>query len=473
MISSNLGIVGRQSAVIFVALMAAVALFVSNGFGQVSSSPIALAPTTPQTGFGNAVAVGDVNGDGRADIVVGGAVLQSVGGATNAGKAYVFLGGNPPSTPLEFQSPRPEAEARFGWAVAIADLNADGLGDVIASALFARGGLNGTGETYVFFGSRTFAQKAADVTLATPMLNAKARLGWSIAAGDVNGDRIADVIVSAENATVTGRSEAGQVFIYPGSPNFTGAIFTTLQSPSPQEAGSFGNALAVGDVNRDGFDDIISGAPGQNVGNIPAGLTYVFNGGVSPSTVANSTLAAPTPGNGDRFGFSVAVGDVNGDRGADVVVGASQPGPRGLIPQPGPGRVFVYFGGIPFDTAADSTITHVPLRNGSGFGQALATGDINRDGVSDIVVGIPLAAVNNASNSGEVNVFLGGLTFDTTVDLIIPPPSPAANALFGAALAVADVTGDGRPDIVAGEPRPPIPVLGGAGNGKVYVYPGQ
>lgn len=446
-------------------------LAVPFGLAQVSTTPISLAPPTAQAGFGFGLASGDINGDGNADIVTG-STQQKVGNASNAGKAYVYLGGNPPNpTPIELVSPNPEGEARFGWYVTIGDLNGDGLGDIIISSILAGGGSNGKGAVYVFFGSQNFVQKAADITIAAPSaLNSKAYFGWSLGVGKVNGDNIDDLVIGAEDVTVGGRSEAGAAYLVFGAATFTGAIGPALQSPTPQQSGAFGNSVAVGDVNHDGFGDVIVGSPGQNVGNTQAaGQVFIFFGGTTPSTTSNLTLSLPSPGSYDRHGFSVASGDVNGDGIADVIAGASQPGspPFG---QPGPGKVSVFFGGVPMDATLDSTISQTPPKNGSGFGQVLAIADINKDGKADILIGVPLATLNNKSAAGELDIVLGANPFDNTIDLVLTAPTPTASAELGLAVALGDVNGDTRPDVIGGMPAPPGFGGGGGGAGVILVY---
>ncbi|MBI4469239.1 MAG: FG-GAP repeat protein [Acidobacteria bacterium] len=463
----------RQFAIGATVVLLVGGVAVPPGFADFSA-PTVLAPPASQPGFGFGLAAGDINGDGKADVIAG-STQSRVNNLNNAGKVFVYPGGTPKVTAaIELQAPTPESEARFGWNIKTGDVNGDTYDDIIVSAIFAGGGTNGKGGAYVFFGAQNFAQKPADLTLELPPgLNNGARYGWSVAVGSIDGDNIDDLVVAGENVTVNNQPQAGQVYIYRGSPNFTGALSQTLQSPAPQRSGSFGNDVAVGDVDHNGFGDVIVGSPGVRVMNFDSsGQTFIFSGGSMVATTPMATLSMDSPKAFDRFGFSVASADVDGDSFADVFVGASQPGspPFGA---PGPGNVKFFRGGSPFDSMVDGTIAQTPPRNGVGFGQVLATGDTNRDGRADLLIGVPLMQVDNRNAAGELDLVLGGTPFDTAIDQVLRAPTPAASAELGLAVAVADVDGDLRGDLIAGMPFPPGFGGGGGGAGVVLVYTSQ
>jgi len=252
----------------------------------------------------------DVNGDGYADVVVG-----ASGASALTGRAHVFLGsptglGQTPATTLE----GPDGElGYFGAAVASAgDVNGDGYADVIVGA----NGDGGTraGRAHLFLGGPSGLDAFPSTTLESPD-GPGGRFGWSVAsAGDVDADGYADVVVAA----IAASGHTGRVYLYRGGavgldPNPT----TVLEGPDGRE-GAFGRSLSgIGDMNGDGYADLAVGAPG-------AERVHLFFGdpsGLYPYRVA----ALTSSGRGARrFGASVAnAGDVNGDGYADLVIGAS------------------------------------------------------------------------------------------------------------------------------------------------------
>jgi hypothetical protein len=449
-------------------------LLLTSGSAQIDpSSPLILRPPSDQVGFGHGLASRDVNGDGMADIITG-SVLSMVDGFRNAGQVFVFFGGSPPNTvpDLVLQSPEPEAEARFGWAITVGDVNGDGFSDIIVSALFANGGANtGRGEAYVFFGGPAINAQA-DVTLQSPSdLGSRSLFGWSIGSGDINRDGIDDVVVGAEGVNVMGTNEAGEAFVYFGRRLFTGTLDLTLRSPSVERAGSFGNAVAVADFNRDGFQDVAVAAPGQSVGRTNnAGQVFIFFGGPTFDAIADLTLQSATPRRTGRFGFAVAAGDVNRDGFQDLLVGATNP-PSGPLPT-GPtnqGEVHVFFGGNPMSSTAAFVFDQPSV---DGFGSALAAADVNRDGRSDIIVGVPTPDLRRG-DAGKVLIFLSGAMLDDTAEFELQPLPPERGDLLGDLVTASDFNGDGRFDVIAGAPNPPSVLGGGGGPGKVVVFLGQ
>ena len=453
-------------AIVFAILMASPSGSALAGF----SPPVIVQPPSPDSSFGFGLAGGDVNGDGVPDLIVG-AVLADVGGQTNAGRAFVFFGGSPldAAADMILQAPEPERDARFGWAIALADVNRDGHADILISALFAKGGAQrGTGAVYVFFGGPSLDAQA-DVELPLPSLNPQARFGWALAVGDVNGDGWDDVLVGAENARIGTQDQAGRVFLYEGGPSFPGPP-RVLQSPTPQRGAAFGRAIAVGDVNADGFDDVFVGAPNEDAGRAQnAGRVHLFFGGSPFDTTVDATLQQPAPLRNSGFGQTLAVGDVNADGIEDVVGGTPHPNfTRSLFTATSdPGEVHLFFGGRPFDTTADLLLrAPMPAQN-DNFGGALAVGNAMGDAGADILVGS--VAVQGSGVVGSAYLFAGGAALDTAVDVSFQASPPDPNAQFSVALTIGDVNADGRGDVVIGSVKPGTLTLP-AGQGKVYVF---
>lgn len=256
---------------------------------------------------------------------------------------------------------------------------------------------------------------------------------------DVNGDGYGDIIVGAAAASSHGRVavyHGGQLGI-PSQPN------TMLVVPTADATPEFGRAVAAaGDVNGDGFVDVIAGAPGESSG---SGRAYLYLG--SAQGLANTpaiTILGPRTAGG-RFGAAVAAaGDINGDGYGDVAIGA-----------PGANRVFVYLGRV--DLVETSPMVATPQQGELGrgtsdrdeFGAALAGAcDVNGDGLADFVVGAP----GSDSNKGAVHVF-GGRQVSLNSTPVGTRYGFTAGSRFGSAVSCAgDTDADGYLDLVIGEP---------------------
>ena len=269
--------------------------------------PTAVTIPAPDPGatFGLSVAqVGDVNGDGYGDLAVGGPAYSE-----NAGRVYVFHGGPTGlgDVPARVLTASLGPEANFGAAIAGCDVDRDGYSDVIVGAY---GAGSSAGNMQVFSGGPSGVAATARVTLAGAP---GSRFGISVAcAGDLNADGYADVAVGADAAM----GLAGRVYVFHGrNEGLDGTPTVTLVT---MEAGQFGLSVgALGDVNGDGHLDLIAGAP-------RAERAYVFLGSsIGLSSRPSSTLVNPG-GFGDFGQVAAGVGDVNGDGFNDVVVGAPQ-----------------------------------------------------------------------------------------------------------------------------------------------------
>ena len=334
--------------------------------------------------FGLSVSsAGDVNGDGYADVIVG-APFNSAGGS-GAGRAYIFYGGPVPHTVPDLTLTGESVGSDFGFSVAgVGDVNGNGTQDVVVGAFTnGAGGLN-AGRAYIFDGGPG-ADAVPDLVITGV---AGERLGRAVApAGDINGDGHADFIIGAYHNGALG-TNTGRAYIYFGGPGLDGVPDVTLTG---QAAGDlFGNSVALaGDVNGDGYPDLIVGAQFNAAHGTAAGRAYVFFGGPGmdavPDLVLDDGLA------GDWYGYSVAsAGDINGDGYPDVVVGAPNYDAGGPSTDDR-GRAYVYFGGPAPDAVADM----------------IYTGEAAGDNF-----GVSVAPVRKVFGPGDVGVLIGAYAQD-------------------------------------------------------------
>lgn len=310
---------------------------------------------------------------------------------------------------------------RFGKAVADAgDVNGDGYEDFIVGAPLAN-------RAYVFFGGPA-GDDVPDVILLSDTTG-DIRLGSSVAgAGDVNRDGYDDVIVGAPLYA----SRGGVAFIYFGGPSMDGTPDVRLQGETA--FGEFGGAVAgIGDVNGDRFEDVLVGDHwyASLVDSIPqAGAAYVFYGGDPMDTQYDFKVTGVD--SVEELGVAVAsAGDVDGNGSPDFVIGTLNGN-----------RAILYLTGDDLP----QPFWPVELQGTPGnFGRSLASGDINGDGYSDVLVGAPSAA----GLYGVVHVFYGGpRPVDSHYDVRIFGDTMAD--YLGSSVTSGDFNGDGFDDILCG-----------------------
>jgi len=316
--------------------------------------------------FGESVAgAGDVNGDGFADVIVGAPGEDPGTSPGSAGRAHVFSGRDG-SLLFELESPNEVAFGNFGIAVdGAGDVNADGLADVIVGTWD-----EDPKRAYVFSG----LDGSLLFQLASPDPSGGATFGSSASgAGDVNQDGFADVIVGDDREAAA----AGRAYIFSGH---TGKLLFTLVSPNEESFGLFGGAVAgAGDVNQDGHPDLIVGAPFEQ-SPVSAGRAYVFNGDDGSLLLE---LVSPNAVPDGLFGYSVgAAGDVNRDGFPDLIAGAPWEQPGGIEEA---GRAYVFSG------RNGGALYELESRNPQQWGHygwsVDGVGDLNQDGWADLIVG--------------------------------------------------------------------------------------
>jgi len=394
-------------------------------------------------------------------------------------------------------------------SLAAGDFNGDGVDDLLIGAPSGDGpdeSREEGGEAYLVFGSRGLGGGIDLVPEQVGLIVYGAlpgdELGFAVAGGDLNGDGIDDVVVSApaSNGLPNIRTDLGEVYIIFGSPSLGGVVDTanSEQDVTVIAAEGFarlGTSLAIGDVNGDGTDDLVAGAPfaGREEGTPPGGPrttlgeVYVVFG--SPSlppgiSVARSEQDFTMSGSRelDTFGGRVVTADVNGDGIADIIASArGDDGPDDSRADVGAGYVFFGGDGLSGKRGVEEASVAIFAADEEDFlGDAVASGDIDGDGIADIVLASRFGdgPANRRNLAGEVYVILGSPSLPDVIDLASDEPGAVVYGVDGAdrmaaSLATADLDGDGADELIMG-----VPFGGGLEDarersGEVYVLAGR
>lgn len=375
--------------------------------------------------------VGDVNGDGWDDILVGGYGAELAwlhyGSATGPRTTPDWIGASPGGS--------------YGHAVAgLGDVNGDGYADFAVGAPEEESGQPNEGLVHVYLGSPSGPAPTADALLQPDA--AQARFGMAVdSAGDVNGDGFDDVVVGAQwYETKEGTEGGAWVFLGSASGVITPAVWS-VEATSSEELGT--RVAGLGDVDGDGFADIAVSAPRLNTTQSRAGAVFVYRGGPSgPATTASwSYLGAAQLG---QLGLGLAgPGDINGDGYADLLAG--EPFYEGSDRREG--HVLLFSGSAAGLSPVPTWTFETNLSTGSELGAALAGGDVNGDGYADVILGDERANFYN----GAVHVFYGSSAgLPPTIDYTHLQRSTLG---LGAVVAVAgDTDGDGFAEVLMSAP---------------------
>jgi Ca2+-binding RTX toxin-like protein len=476
-------------------------------------------PTTANAATGWSVAsAGDINGDGIDDLIVGDPKFSQPGSGYS-GAGYVVFG-----TDAGFAAGLNLADldgtngfrisglaySYAGVAVASAgDVNGDGFNDLIIGARKDSTDVFYGGATYVVFGSdQPFA---ADLSLSVINVTNGFRIDgadpsdWSghsaASAGDFNGDGFGDIIIGAYGADTNGPNSGASYVVFGGAPlpavlqlggwlDGTNAFRISGVADNDQSGKTVASA---GDLNGDGFDDVVIGAwRAATNGNTGSGASYVVFG-TDYSFGANFDLSSLDGTNGfritgaqafDSSGYSVAsAGDFNGDGFDDIIIGAYAVDENGF----GAGASYLVFGSDA-GFAADLNLSALNGSNGfrilglgggdwSGWSVASA-GDVNGDGRDDLIIGAPGASPNGGQSGSSFVVFGRDGPFSADFNLAALNGTdgfringPAQFEFVGFSVAAAgDVNGDGVDDLIVGARDA---FIGGIRMGAAYVIFGQ
>ncbi len=446
---------------------------------------------------------GDVNGDGLDDLIVG-APGVDINSNVDAGKSYVVFG-KINSTSINLSS---ISAGTGGFAIngenngdqsghsasSAGDVNGDGLDDLIIGAFGANiGNRTDAGKSYVVFGkTNTATINLSSIAAGTGgfVINGDYDRGYSghsvSSAGDVDGDGLDDLIVGAPGHTTKSDHPEGKSYVVFGKKDNTNAVnlssvasgsggFVINGKDTPNTTGQSNSGRSVssaGDVNGDGLDDLVIGAPGADpIGKNNAGKVFVvFGKKDDTSAVDLSTIESGTGGfviNGEKaFDFTgdsaSSAGDVNGDGLDDLIIEASNADPDGKT---NAGRSFVVFGTADTDVIELSSVasgTGGFVINGekaedySGISVSSA-GDVNGDGLSDLIVGAYGADIIGINEGKSYVVF--GKSNTNAVDLSSIAAGTGGFVINGKnawdrsgdpVSSAGDVNGDGLDDLIVG-----------------------
>ncbi|MEO1020958.1 MAG: FG-GAP repeat protein [Bacteroidota bacterium] len=464
---------------------------------------------------GTSTAVGDVNGDGIEDVIIG-ARLADPGGIRNAGIIYVVFGSSEGfASELELSSLDGtngfaihgiENRNRSGRSVAAGDINGDGKDDVIIGSQYAYDSFGGT---YVVFGNNTIPPvvelSSLDGNNGFVIKGARSndRSGRSVAAGDINGDGADDVIIGAHYADPNRVDRAGQTFVVFGN-NQQDDFDAKIELDELNRATGFvinginrddksGYSVSAGDIDGDGTDDVIIGAPYARANRKDeAGASYVvfgknqgnFDSEIELDDLNGSTGFVLTGVNSYEYsGKSVTAGDINGDEKDDVVIRAP-----GYKLASSPEATYVVFGRDRKDF--DDKVRLSDLDGRDGFvvngsiddteertGSRIAMGDVNRDQIDDLIIGSYLTHSNGFGfvgityvvfGSDQNNYFRSGVIELADLDGNNGIVLNGVNSydFCGSSVLTGDIDGDGIQDLIigasGGDPN-------GQRSGEVYV----
>ena len=434
---------------------------------------------------------GDVNGDGRPDVILDADEAGNKGGAFQWGSAYVVFGGSSPAnvdlSKLNALGFRIDGHAENKGSVdtftvaGAGDINGDGRADVVVGeALAGHNGREASGSVYAIFGraspTNVDLENLGDRGIRIDGAAANDLAGVVVAGGgDVNGDGHADLLVEATPCCFGEKPHAVYVIFGGASSGHVdlGALgargFAIEAGPDAYLAGLAG----AGDVNGDGRSDVLLG--------VQSGPSYVVFGKPDTGTVDLARL-------GDR-GFVIdgeggdsvaAAGDVNADGLQDVIVGAPYAANRGRNES---GSAYVVFGRrAPTNVDLDNLGTRGFRIDGAAAGDHAATsvaaaGDVNGDGRRDLVVGAPQRDISGLGKAGSAYVLFGPFS-GANVDLAalgdrgFRIDGAAVGDFTGDSVAgPGDVNGDGRSDVLVGAPA--ADSNGHVDSGSAYVVFGK
>jgi hypothetical protein len=375
-----------------------------------------------------------------------------------AGRAFVFSGADGHLV-WTLDAPDVIQNGRFGETVAgIGDVNDDGVPDIAVGASGVKEGtLTNCGRVYLFSGADGTLLR----TIPAPFPDKGIRFGFSVAAvGDLDADGAGDLLVGAPRVRTPLHGRTGAAYLISGR---DGHSLATLAPPTPHRGSQFGISVAGGrDVNGDLLPDLIVGAPAAPVGGLRrVGEVDIYD----PNGTIEAFIGDPAPQEGARFGESVSImDDADGDGVADLVIGADG---QSVVINDFAGLTFLFTGGIGAPPAFIKAVSSPTAASFANFGFAVAgLSDLNMDGVGDLAGTAPDENVSTLTSVGRAYV-LGGDPNTPTIATVNDPAPNNQTFLGGSLAALADLTGDGFPELAVGAELHKDP--NGVRAGRAYV----
>jgi len=382
--------------------------------------------------------IGDVDGDGRADILIGAYQHDS-----NRGRVYVFSGRT--GEPIHIWTGQ-QQRSLFGWDISNAgDVNGDGVNDVLIGAMSFNGVGQKSGAAYLYDG-RTGEQIYAWFGEA-----ARDQFGFrAAAAGDIDGDGRPDIAIAAPSNSENGEL-AGKVYLYSGA---TGELIRSYLGENPGDM--FGERIWGGfDLHNDGHGELLIGSLNYRPQRRRAGRVYLYSG-------VNGSLIRTFDGENatDQLGYRLkTLNDLNADGIREIAMSAIYYDGNG----PDSGRVYIYSG-----ATLDLLYQYTGDREGDRLGRVVQSlGDLNGDGYNDFAIASPFVSVDGlGAEVGRVYVYSG-----RNGSLLLRLTGEAAGDQFGYSVNDAgDVNGDGLPDFTVGAVYNDA---GGLDAGAAYIFLGS
>ncbi len=447
-----------------------IALLTSQSFAQPTFTQVyTRSAGTTDAFFGSDLSVGRANNDAYDDVLVS---------AAPAGQVYLFLGGpgGLAPTPAVILTVLPQSNPNIPQPVLLRDLNGDGRADILVGQPQAGLGLaTNAGQVLVYFntGDPPFFNAQPDATLRPAQSQQGGRFGWSVDVGDVDGDGAPDIVVGEPRVDLS--------FVGPGLANvFYGPVPSGFPMPDLSLAGAhdddgFGYVVAVAQVLGDFRRDLAVASPFFRIFNNNPNITgrvQVFAGtaaGVSATPAA--TITDPCPA-GSAFGRVMALGDVDGNSAADLVVGSAFMGADcNTFPGTVPNRIHVFLSSGTAVSAASAATLNVPAFSGNAavLEPQLLVADLNSDNRADVLAGARTATVGAAGNAGHAYLFLGSASppgVNSSPLQVLTKTNPNDNLYFGTSLAVGNIHGNDAAEIIVGATAG----FGGGGAGQIIVF---
>jgi len=407
----------------------------------------------PNTAFGVGIACGDIDGDGYDDILIGAGKYGN-----QKGRVYLFYGGPDMDTTCDLIFEGETEGDLFGTPVSCGDIDNDGYDDILIGASKYS---NNQGRAYLYWGSKRNSMDANP----DKIFDGEAEEGARFSLGcpgpviyDIDNDGYLDIIISA----VWYHSDhVGRAYLYYGSTKELMDTSYDLIFTSENSGDNLGAAIGCGDVDNDGYADLIIGArfhPGGGLKGDRIGRAYLYYGGSRSNIDAKADEIFDAESSGRNvFGQGIVCHDFNNDGHDDIVIGAQGYNGR-------QGRAYLFYGDTRanLDTVADKTFDGEMEYSDYGF--AVICGDIDGDDNTDIVIGADFIR----QRTGRVYVYWG-----SELSGLSPKPgriftgeNPAE--WFSSGMACGDVNNDGYDDLVIGAKG----YKAGSEQGQAYLYYG-